>query len=44
VRSALVGCPPGVYEDPDNVITRALADLRSAPPATNGAEQLAAST
>jgi PAS domain S-box-containing protein/diguanylate cyclase (GGDEF)-like protein len=44
VRSALVGCPPGVYEDPDNVITRALADLRSAPSGVNGAEQLAAST
>ena len=46
VRSALVGCPPGVYEDPDNVITRALADLRSAPMSAtaNGVEQLAAST
>ena len=29
VRSALVGCPPGVHEDAENVITRALADLRS---------------
>jgi len=43
VRSALVGCPPGVYEDPDNVITRALADLRSAPSATHSSEPLAAS-
>jgi PAS domain S-box-containing protein/diguanylate cyclase (GGDEF)-like protein len=43
VRSALVGCPPGVYEDPDNVITRALADLRGAAVDVNGAGQLAAS-
>jgi PleD family two-component response regulator len=43
VRSALVGCPPGVYEDPDNVITRALADLSSASAGVNGAEQLATS-
>lgn len=43
VRSATVGCPPGAYEDPDNVITRALADLRSAPAAVSGAEQIAAS-
>ena len=44
VRSALVGCPPGLYEDPDNVITRALSDLRSSAPAgANRAEQLAAS-
>jgi diguanylate cyclase (GGDEF)-like protein len=42
VRSALVGCPPGVYEDPDNVITRALTDLRSAPVGVSGAEQVAA--
>jgi len=41
VRSAMVGCPPGAYEDPDNVITRALADLRGG---VNGDEQRAASS
>jgi len=41
VRSAVVGCPPGVYEDPDNVITRALAELRGG---VNGDEQRAASS
>jgi PAS domain S-box-containing protein/diguanylate cyclase (GGDEF)-like protein len=43
VRSALFGCPPGIYEDPDNAITRVLADLRTAPVVVSGAEQLAAS-
>ncbi|HVS23773.1 MAG TPA: diguanylate cyclase, partial [Gammaproteobacteria bacterium] len=43
VRSALVGCAPGVYEDPENVITRALADLKCASVDADGAEQLAAS-
>jgi diguanylate cyclase (GGDEF)-like protein/PAS domain S-box-containing protein len=43
VRSALVACLPGVYEDPENVITRALADLKSTRVDADESEQLAAS-
>jgi len=31
VRSALIACPPGLYEDAEGVVTRALSDLRSSP-------------
>jgi PAS domain S-box-containing protein len=30
VRSALLACPPGLYEDAEGVVTHALADLRGA--------------
>lgn len=30
VRSALIACPPGLYEDAEGVVTHALADLRGA--------------
>jgi PAS domain S-box-containing protein/diguanylate cyclase (GGDEF)-like protein len=36
-RCALVGCPPGAYEDAEGVVTRALADLRNSPSHVSGA-------
>jgi PAS domain S-box-containing protein/diguanylate cyclase (GGDEF)-like protein len=29
IRSALIGCPPGLYEEAEGVVTRALSDMRS---------------
>jgi diguanylate cyclase (GGDEF)-like protein len=31
VRNALIGCPPGVHEDAEGVVTRALSDMRGVP-------------
>jgi PAS domain S-box-containing protein/diguanylate cyclase (GGDEF)-like protein len=44
VRSVLVGCSPGVYEDPENVVTRALADLKAASVDVDDSEELAESS
>lgn len=37
VRSALIACPPGVYEDAEGVVTLGLADLRGSPGHVHGA-------
>jgi PAS domain S-box-containing protein/diguanylate cyclase (GGDEF)-like protein len=39
VRSVLIGCPPGVYEDAEGVVTHAIADLRGTPAHLNGASK-----
>ena len=31
IRSALIACPPGLYEDAEGVVTRVLSDLRAVP-------------
>jgi diguanylate cyclase (GGDEF)-like protein/PAS domain S-box-containing protein len=31
IRSALIACPPGLYEDAEGVVTRVLSDLRAEP-------------